>query len=97
MKLFQRCGNGGKYSRLAILVVAADDSVKPQTLEAIEQVKNEGFHLLWLQTDRSSRCKYGKVKKDLAKAGVQVEGFGGDVPILRFQPKIIPESESYWR
>jgi translation initiation factor IF-2 len=80
---------GAKIADLAVLVVAADDSVKPQTIEAINQVKEAGIPILVAvnKVDLPS-ANIDKVKKDLAKVGVQVEGYGGDVPIIPISAKM---------
>lgn len=72
---------GAEVADLAILVVAADDSVKPQTKESIDQIKAAGIPLVVAinKTDLQA-ANPGKVKSDLAKLGIQVEGFGGDIP-----------------
>lgn len=74
---------GVSAADIAILVVASDDSVKPQTLESIAQIHAAGTPIIVAmnKVDLSS-ANPDKVKQDLAKAGVQVEGFGGDVPMV---------------
>jgi len=79
---------GATAADIAILVVAADDSVKPQTIESIQQIKEAGVSLIVavnkidLQT-----ANVQKVKQDLAKHSVQLEGFGGDVPFAEVSAK----------
>ncbi len=74
---------GATVADIAILVVAADDSVKPQTIESIEQIKNAGIPMIVVinKVDLPA-ANIERVKSDLAKNGVQVEGFGGDVPFV---------------
>ena len=81
-------GRGANVADIAILVVAADDSVKPQTIESIEQIKKAGVSLIVAvnKTDLPT-ANIDRVKADLAKAGVQVEGFGGDVPLVPISAK----------
>lgn len=79
---------GAQIADIAVLVVAADDSVMPQTIESIRQVKEAGIPMIVavnkvdLPTANADR-----VKQDLAKHEVQVEGFGGDVPIQLISAK----------
>ena len=44
-----------------MLVVAADDSVMPQTVEAISHAKNAGVPVVVASTRSISRCNPGKV------------------------------------
>lgn len=73
---------GAKAADIALLVVAANDSVKPQTLESIKQIQAAGVPMIVVinKIDLPGVI-IDKVKSDLAKAGVQVEGYGGDVPV----------------
>lgn len=79
---------GATAADIAILVVAADDSVKPQTVESIAQIKAAGIPMIVAMNkiDLES-ANADKVKKDLAKNSIQVEGFGGDVPIVPVSAK----------
>ncbi len=79
---------GANVADIALLVVAADDSVKPQTKESIDQIKAAGVSMIVVvnKVDLPT-ANIDRVKQDLAKAGVQVEGFGGDVPIIGVSAK----------
>lgn len=72
---------GASVADIVLLVVAADDSVKPQTKESIEQIQasNASMIVVINKIDLPTAI-VDKVKADLAKNGVQVEGFGGDIP-----------------
>lgn len=86
---------GAAAADIAILVVAADDSVKPQTIESIEQIKAAGIPMIVaINKIDMPGAIVDKVKSDLAKVGVQVEGFGGDVPFQLVSAKVgtgVPE------
>ncbi|EKD32167.1 MAG: translation initiation factor IF-2 [uncultured bacterium] len=86
---------GAVASDIAILVVAADDSVKPQTVESITQIKAAGVPIIVaINKIDLPGANVDKVKSDLAKVGVQVEGFGGDIPFTQLSAKTgkgIPE------
>ena len=72
---------GALAADLAILVVAADDGVKPQTKEAIkilEETKTP-FIVALNKIDKVAAGNLEKVKGDLAAAGVLLEGRGGTV------------------
>jgi translation initiation factor IF-2 len=79
---------GAKVADIALLVVAADDSVMPQTKESIEQIKASGASIIVVinKIDLPTAMP-DKVKSDLAKNGVQVEGFGGDIPVAMVSAK----------
>ena len=72
---------GAQAADIALLVVAANDSVKPQTIESIKQIQAAGIPMIVVinKIDLPGVI-IDKVKSDLAKVSVQVEGYGGDVP-----------------
>lgn len=79
---------GAKAADIAVLVVAANDSVKPQTIESIEQIKQAQIpFIVAVNKIDLPTANMDKVKQDLAKTGVQVEGFGGDVPVVPISAK----------
>ncbi len=71
---------GADITDIVILIVAADDSVMPQTIEAISHAKNAGVPLIVAvnKVDLPA-ANPGKVKQELLQHDVQVEDFGGDV------------------
>ncbi len=71
---------GAKVADLAILVVAADDGVKPQTKESILTLKEAKtpFVVAINKIDKNN-ADIEKVKSDLAQNEVLLEGYGGDV------------------
>jgi translation initiation factor IF-2 len=79
---------GASVADIAILVVAADDSVKPQTIESIEQSKRANIPLIVaINKIDLPTANIQKVKQDLARNGVQLEGFGGDTPFVQVSAK----------
>ncbi len=79
---------GASVADIALLVVAANDSVKPQTVESIEQIKAAGASMIVVINKIDLPvANIDKAKSDLARAGVQVEGFGGDVPEVAVSAK----------
>ncbi len=79
---------GAAVADIALLVVAADDSVMPQTKESIEQIKASGASMIVVMNKIDLPTAIpDKVKSDLAKNGVQVEGFGGDIPVALVSAK----------
>ncbi|MBQ6496417.1 MAG: translation initiation factor IF-2 [Firmicutes bacterium] len=71
---------GAHATDIAVLVVAADDSVKPQTIESISHAKAAGVPIIVAinKMDKPG-ANPEVVKKDLAEQGVLVEDWGGDV------------------
>ncbi|MBI2625603.1 GTP-binding protein [Candidatus Parcubacteria bacterium] len=72
---------GAKVADVAILVVAADEGVKPQTLEAAAHIAAAEipFIVAMSKTDKPE-ANTDRVKKELADAGIQVASWGGKVP-----------------
>ncbi|MDP2479112.1 MAG: translation initiation factor IF-2 [Candidatus Palauibacterales bacterium] len=71
---------GADLTDVVILVVAADDAVMPQTVEAISHAKNAGVPLVVAinKIDLPS-ADVARVKQDLLSHEVVLEDFGGDV------------------
>ncbi len=71
---------GAQVADIAVLVVAADDGVKPQTVEAIDHAKAANLPLIVAITKIDlPNANPSLVKSQLAEKGVVVEDFGGDV------------------
>ena len=70
---------GANVTDIVILVVAADDSVKPQTIEAIKHAKAARVPtIVAINKMDKSGVDPDRVRQDLAQHGVEVEDFGGD-------------------
>lgn len=80
--------HGAKAADIAILVVAADEGVKPQTIEAIRDVKEAKIPLIAAINKMDAPGANPKaVKESLSQQGVYVEGLGGDVPVAEISAK----------
>ncbi len=71
---------GAQVTDLVILVIAADDQVMPQTIEAISHARNAGVPLLVaINKIDLPAANVPKVKQDLLQHNVVLEEFGGNV------------------
>lgn len=74
---------GAQATDIAILVVAANDGVMPQTREAISHIQAAGVpYVVALNKMDLDNINPDRVKAALADAGVQIEEYGGDVPLI---------------
>ena len=79
---------GARAADIAILVVAADEGVKPQTKEAIEIIQaNELPFIVALNKVDKPEAHIDRVKQQLAEASVLVETYGGKVPSVEISAK----------
>ena len=71
---------GAQVTDIAILVVAADDGVMPQTIEAINHAKAAGVPIIVaLNKSDLPGANPDRVKQQLTEHGLVVEDYGGDV------------------
>ena len=74
---------GAQITDVAILVVAADDGVQPQTIEAISHVKAAGVPIVVaLNKMDKADANPDQVKAQLAEHSVTIEEYGGDTPLV---------------
>lgn len=79
---------GAEVADIVILVVAADDGVKVQTLEALKTIEQAKVpYIVAINKIDKPNANIEKVKIDLAAAGVYLEGFGGTVPFVPISAK----------
>ncbi|MEK7176929.1 MAG: translation initiation factor IF-2 [Patescibacteria group bacterium] len=73
---------------IAVLVVSAEDGVKPQTVEVIKYIKKSSLPFLVAITkvDKPS-ADIMRTKQNLAENEIYVEGYGGDTPVVEVSGK----------
>ncbi len=80
---------GAQVTDIVVLVVAADDGVMPQTVEAIAHVKAAGVPMIVaINKIDAINANSGRVREQLAANGVYVEQFGGDVPSVEVSARM---------
>jgi translation initiation factor IF-2 len=74
---------GARVTDIAIVVVAADDGVMPQTKEAISHARaaNVPIIIALNKVDKPD-ANPDRVKTELAESNVVIEDYGGDVPLV---------------
>ncbi len=79
---------GTKVTDLAVLVVAADEGVKPQTKECVSHIKEAKIpFVVAINKIDLPGVLIDKVKGELADSGVVTEDFGGQVPVVSVSAK----------
>jgi translation initiation factor IF-2 len=69
---------GAKVTDVVIIVISADDSVMPQTKEAINHAQNAGVPIVFaLNKIDKAGANPAKIREDLSKENILVESWGG--------------------
>lgn len=80
------CGireRGAKVADIAVLVVSAEDGVKPQTIEALKCIISEKIpYIVAINKIDKPGANVEVTKQSLAENEIYVEGYGGDVPVV---------------
>ncbi|KAL3230172.1 Translation initiation factor IF-2, mitochondrial [Nakaseomyces bracarensis] len=85
---------GANITDIIVLVVSVEDSVMPQTIEAIKHIKKSGNQLIVAITKmdkihdtRQKEKMLTKVENDLIGQGIEIEKIGGDVQVIPISAK----------
>ena len=79
---------GGSIADVVLLIVAADDSVKPQTKESIEIIKkSHASAIVVINKCDLPNIDIEKVKRDITNEGLLLEGMGGNIPVVQVSGK----------
>ncbi len=79
---------GAKVADIAILIVAADDGVKPQTEEAIDIIKAAKLpYVVAINKIDKEGADPQKTRSELSQKNVMSEEWGGDVPMVEISAK----------
>jgi translation initiation factor IF-2 len=83
---------GAQVADIAVLVVAIDDGIMPQTVEAIKHIKKAGVAMVVAVNKIdipgiNKIAQMEKLKKQLSDHEVLIEEYGGDVPIVQLSAK----------
>ena len=73
---------GAEAADVAILIVSAEDGVKPQTVEALNCIKAAKLpYVVAINKIDKPSANIEKTKQTLAENEIYIEGYGGDVPV----------------
>ncbi len=79
---------GAQVADIAVLVVAADEGVKPQTKEAIRIIEETKTpYVVAINKIDKEGANPMRVRQELAEQSVLVEDYGGNVPVVEISAK----------
>ena len=79
---------GARVTDIAVLVVAADDGVMPQTIEAIDHARAANVPIvIALNKIDKADANGDRVKTELSEHNVIIEEYGGEVPMVPVSAK----------
>lgn len=85
----QMRSRGAKVADIAVLVVAGEEGVKPQTKEVIECVKKEEISVIVAVNKMDNpRANFEKTIGELEKEGLSVEQRGGKIPAVKISATV---------
>lgn len=79
---------GADVADIAILIVSAEDGVKPQTLEALASIKAAGIpYVVAINKIDKPGANVAKTQASLVENEIYIEGMGGDIPFALVSAK----------
>jgi translation initiation factor IF-2 len=79
---------GAAVTDIIVLVVAADDGVKPQTVESIQHIKKSGApYIVAINKMDAPGASVEMVKAQLTEHEVYTQGYGGDIDVVPVSAK----------
>lgn len=81
--------HGARLTDVAVIVIAADDGIKPQTLEAIRFARQAGVRIIVAanKMDKATDTQLNLLKGQLAENGLNPEDYGGDTIVIPVSAK----------
>ena len=88
MKPLPPCVNTAPLTDVVIIVVAADDGIKPQTIEAIRFARKAGVKIVVAinKIDKEG-ADINRVKQQLSEHDLLIEEWGGDIVVVPVSAK----------
>ncbi len=79
---------GANVADIGILIVSAEEGVKPQTVEALGLIKKAGIpYVVAITKIDKPGANLERTKQSLAEHEIYVEGYGGDIPFVAISSK----------
>jgi translation initiation factor IF-2 len=79
---------GANIADIAVLVIAANDGIKPQTLESLKHIKDAKIpYIVALNKTDLPDINADKIKQQLQKNDIKLEEYGGDIPLINVSAK----------
>ncbi len=79
---------GAQVADIAVLVVAADDGVKPQTIEAIKSIEDAKIpYIVAINKIDKPEANPNQVRTQLAENNIFLEDWGGKIPVVEISAK----------
>lgn len=87
-KPLAKCAKGAQVTDIAIIVIAADDGVKPQTIEAFKQAKEAGVQIIVAMNKiDKENANVDKLKAECAELGFNPRDWGGEFEFIPISAK----------
>lgn len=79
---------GANAADIGILIVSAEEGVKPQTIEVLNAIKKAGIpYIVAVTKIDKPEANIERTKQSLAEHEIYVEGYGGDIPFVAISSK----------